>query len=74
MANYINKTPLKIEERNEESCEHGHPIVAVEPVVEPVVVPVPLRTVPVEIPHIAVAIRVAKIHISPSIPLPLERS
>jgi hypothetical protein len=56
------------------SCERGHQIVAIEPVVEPVVVALPLRTVAVEIPHVAVAVRVAEMYTSPSISLPLEYS
>ncbi len=70
----INKTPLPKQGRNEESCEHGHPIVAVKPVVKPVVVPVPLSSVAIEVPHIAVAVRVAKMRVSPSIPPPFECS
>ncbi|TSC66966.1 MAG: hypothetical protein G01um101472_577 [Parcubacteria group bacterium Gr01-1014_72] len=38
----------------------SHPIVTIEPVAEPVIVPVPPSTIAIEVPHIAVAVRVAK--------------
>lgn len=44
-----------------ESCEQHRRIVGVEVIVEPVVVPVPPRTVPVEIADIEVAVRVANV-------------
>lgn len=55
-------------------AEHGHLVVAIEPVVDPVVVALPLRTVAIEIPHIVVAVRVAEMPISPSVTLPFEYS
>lgn len=47
---------------------------AIEPVVNPVVVLIPLRAITVEIPHVAIAVSVAKMHISPAVPLPFEYS
>jgi len=43
-------------------------------IVEPVVVPVPLRAIEVQIQHVPVAIRVAQICRTPSMPLPLKLS
>ncbi len=53
-------------------AERGDLIVAIELVVDIGVVPIPLRTVAVEIPHILVAVRVQEMRISPSMPPPLE--
>ncbi len=49
-------------------------VVVVEVVVEPIVVPVPLLTVPVEVTDIQVAVRVAILYNLPSKPPPLEYS
>ncbi|TSC71430.1 MAG: hypothetical protein G01um101448_1184 [Parcubacteria group bacterium Gr01-1014_48] len=73
-VNCKNKTLPQKQERNEEGCEHGHPIVAIEPVIEPIVIPIPRRAVAIQIPYVAVAVRVAKMRISPSMPPPLEYS
>jgi len=59
MASFQNKT-LLIKERNKETCEHRRRVVGVPVVVEPVVVPVPLAVVPVQVQDIAVATRTAK--------------
>lgn len=57
---------------NEESCEASNPTVAIEPVVNKVVVPIPVRTVAVEIPHVTVAVRVAKMRALPPTPPSFE--
>ena len=62
-----------MQERNEESCEGNHPAVGVEPVVNVVVVLVPLRAIAIEVTHIAITTGV-EIYISPSVPSPLEYS
>lgn len=49
-------------------------VLDVELVVEPVVVPVPLPVVPVEVTDVQVAIRVAVVRTAPSKPLPVECS
>ena len=50
-------------------------VVSIPIIVEPVVVPVPLAVIaPIEIQHVAVAVRVAQICRMPSVPLPLEYS
>ena len=57
-----NKTlPVNHRERNEKSCAQDGRIARIEIIVEPVVVPVPLVTVPVEVTDIQIAIRVANI-------------
>ncbi|HBV01161.1 MAG TPA: hypothetical protein DEF00_02060 [Candidatus Taylorbacteria bacterium] len=43
-------------------------------VVEPIVVPIPLLAIPVEIPDIEVAVRVAETYEAPSVPPPPEYS
>ena len=50
---------MKNQKRNEKSCAHRGRVIRVEVIVEPVVVPVPLATIPVEIADIEVAIGVA---------------
>jgi len=57
-----NKTLLvKYQERNKESCTQDSRTVGVEIIVDPVVVPVPLITVPVEVTDAEVAIGVANV-------------
>lgn len=57
----INKTPpARSQGRNEESCENSRGVVDVPIVVEPVVVPVPLAVIEVEVQNVAVAVRTAK--------------
>ena len=57
------------------SCENHRRIVSIPVIVEPVVVPVPLAIVPVQIEDIAVAVRAAEnLYRMPPIPPPLEYS
>lgn len=52
-----NKT-LPYRERNEVSCETSRGVLGIPIVVEPIVVPVPLTIVPIQVQDIAVAVRV----------------
>ena len=47
-------------ERNEEICEAGRQGVGVPVVVEPTTAPVPPTVVPIQVEHVAVAVRVAQ--------------
>ena len=59
--NWQKKTlPTKKRERNEKSSELRRRVLTIEDVAEPVVVPVPRTIVPVEVPNIEMAVRVAK--------------
>lgn len=60
--------------RNEESCEDSRGVVDVPVVAQPVVAPVPLIVVPVQIPDVEVAIRVAVTYGMPSMSPLLEYS
>jgi hypothetical protein len=66
MANLQKKTPL-LKGRNKESCERSGRIVRIPVIVEPVVVPVPLPAIKVQIEDVAVAIRIAQICKTPPI-------
>lgn len=60
MVSSQNKTlPANSQERNEESCSNSRRVVTVEVVVEPVVVLLPVSTIPDEVAHIEVVVRVA---------------
>ena len=60
MDNLPNKTlPYLGRERNEETGEHRRRVVVVEVIVEPVVVPVPLTVVPVQVQDVPVTVRAA---------------
>lgn len=60
---FQNKTlPQNLKERNKESCAQDSRVAGIEIVVEPVVVPVPLIAVPVEVTDVQVAIRVANVY------------
>jgi hypothetical protein len=56
------------------SCGQRGGVVRVEVVVEPVVVPVPRTSVPVEVTDVEVAVRVAIMYRMPPLPLLLEYS
>lgn len=59
MDNLQNKTlPTNSGERNEEVCENNGGITGIEVIVKPIVVPVPLATIPVEIQDVAIAVGV----------------
>jgi hypothetical protein len=71
--NFQNKTPPPYRQRrNEEVCKRRSGIVSVPVIVEPVVVPDPLVSVPIEVTDVEVAIGVAVLYRSPSISPPLE--
>lgn len=73
MGSYSNKTPPdKAREENEVICRDRRRVVVVPLIVEPVVVPVPLLAVPIEITDIEVAIGVAVLYKTSSVPLPIE--
>jgi len=57
-ANTKTKLSHKMRERNEESCEGNGRVVGIPVIVEPVVVPVPLAVVEVQVQHVPIAIRV----------------
>jgi len=60
--------------RNEAGCGDSSRVVVVEVIVEPVVVPVPLITVPDEVADNEVAVGVAVTCSVPSLPPPFEYS
>ena len=59
-------------ERNKESCRHSGRVVEAPIIVEPVVVQDPPVIVPVEVTDVEVAIGVAEIYKTSSLPPPLE--
>ena len=62
-------------EKTKKVAGGDEPVVRVEIVVEPVVVQVPALAIPVEVPHVAVVIRVhPEICKTPPMPLPLEKN
>ena len=68
------KLPRFVRRRNKQSCVQSRRVVAVPVVVEPVDIPVPPAAVPVQIPDIQVAVRVAVAYEAPSMPPPFEYS
>jgi hypothetical protein len=74
VASYENKTLPTKEEGNEEICADRGRVVVIELIVEPVVVPVPLLAVPVEVADHQVAVRVPVKYNLPPVPPPFEYS
>ena len=70
----LNKTLQKALERNKVNSAYRSRVIVVEVVVEPVVVPVPPATIPVEVTNIQVAIGVADTYSASSLPPPLDQS
>ena len=57
-ANSINKTLPDAQERNKDSSEHRRRVIGIPVIVEPVVVPVPLAVIPVQVENVPVTVRV----------------
>jgi len=67
-ANHPKNFHSKVERKNKEIFEPSRGVVGVPVVVKPVVVPVPLLAVPVQIRNVEVAIRVAEMYKISSLP------
>jgi hypothetical protein len=64
MDSLQNKTlPPYRQERNEKICENSRRVISVPIILKPIVVPVPLTIVPVQVQDITVTVRVPKKHI-----------